>query len=74
MASVSKLLLPLGRSDEFMQSLLHCLQEAWLLSREQELKEDVRKERDKEIELVLQRLEADMSSAKQECERATENR
>nr|XP_056714725.1 centrosomal protein of 131 kDa isoform X6 [Euleptes europaea] len=49
-------------------------EEAWLHTRERELKEEVRKERDKEIELVIQRLEADMSSAKEECERATENR
>uniref|UniRef100_A0A8B9QXW6 Centrosomal protein 131 n=1 Tax=Anas platyrhynchos TaxID=8839 RepID=A0A8B9QXW6_ANAPL len=47
---------------------------AWLLARERELREEVRKERDKEIELVIQRLEADMSSAKEECERAAENR
>ncbi|KFP22843.1 5-azacytidine-induced protein 1, partial [Egretta garzetta] len=49
-------------------------EEAWLLARERELREEVRKERDKEIELVIQRLEADMSSAKEECERAAENR
>ncbi|XP_029455077.1 centrosomal protein of 131 kDa isoform X2 [Rhinatrema bivittatum] len=49
-------------------------EEAWLLSRERELKEDVRKGRDKEIELVIQRLEAEMSTAKEECERAAENR
>ncbi|XP_043353494.1 centrosomal protein of 131 kDa isoform X2 [Dermochelys coriacea] len=49
-------------------------EEAWLLSRERELKEEVRKERDKEIELVIQRLEADMSSTKEECERVAENR
>ncbi|NXV31864.1 CP131 protein, partial [Rissa tridactyla] len=49
-------------------------EEAWLLSRERELREEMRKERDKEIELVIQRLEADMSSAKEECERAAENR
>ncbi|KAM6403364.1 centrosomal protein of 131 kDa isoform 1-T1 [Rhynochetos jubatus] len=49
-------------------------EEAWLLSRERELREEVRKERDKEIELVIQRLEADMSSAKEECERAAESR
>ncbi|KAJ7315870.1 hypothetical protein JRQ81_002032 [Phrynocephalus forsythii] len=54
----------------------NCLkkEEAWLLSRERELREEVRKERDKEIELVIQRLEADMSTTKEECERATENR
>lgn len=34
----------------------------------------MRKERDKEIELVIERLEADMSSAKEECERAAESR
>ncbi|XP_042308226.1 centrosomal protein of 131 kDa isoform X7 [Sceloporus undulatus] len=49
-------------------------EEAWLLARERELREEVRKERDKEIELVIQRLEADMSSSKEECERVTENR
>ncbi|NWH71334.1 CP131 protein, partial [Piaya cayana] len=49
-------------------------EEAWLLSRERELREEVRKERDKEIELAIERLEADMSSAKEECERAAENR
>ncbi|KAG8446499.1 hypothetical protein GDO86_014089 [Hymenochirus boettgeri] len=49
-------------------------EETWLLSRERELKEDVRKGRDKEIELVIQRLESDMSTAKEECERAAESR
>ncbi|KAM8947487.1 centrosomal protein of 131 kDa isoform 2-T2 [Pelodytes ibericus] len=49
-------------------------EEAWLLSRERELKDDVRKGRDKEIELVIQRLESDMSTAREECERAAENR
>ncbi|NXN79888.1 CP131 protein, partial [Bombycilla garrulus] len=49
-------------------------EEAWLLSRERELREEMRKERDKEIELVIQRLEADTSAAKEECERAAENR
>ncbi|NWU19310.1 CP131 protein, partial [Dyaphorophyia castanea] len=49
-------------------------EEAWLLSREQELREEMRKERDKEIELVIQRLEADTSLAKEECERAAESR
>ncbi|KAE8576016.1 hypothetical protein XENTR_v10004018 [Xenopus tropicalis] len=49
-------------------------EETWLLSRERELKEDVRKGRDREIELVIQRLESEMSTAKDECERACENR
>ncbi|XP_077314849.1 centrosomal protein of 131 kDa isoform X3 [Lithobates pipiens] len=49
-------------------------EEAWLLTRERELKAEVRKGRDKEIELVIQRLESEMSTAREECERAAENR
>ncbi|XP_023367031.1 centrosomal protein of 131 kDa isoform X1 [Otolemur garnettii] len=49
-------------------------EEAWLLNREQELKEEIRKGRDKEIELVIHRLEADMALAKEENERAAESR
>ncbi|KAK2112307.1 hypothetical protein P7K49_012054 [Saguinus oedipus] len=49
-------------------------QEAWLLNREQELREEIRKGRDKEIELVVHRLEADMALAKEESERAAESR
>ncbi|XP_037680722.1 centrosomal protein of 131 kDa-like, partial [Choloepus didactylus] len=48
--------------------------EAWLLAREQELKEEIRKGRDKEIELVVQRLEADVTLAKEESERSAESR
>ncbi|XP_011522854.1 centrosomal protein of 131 kDa isoform X10 [Homo sapiens] len=49
-------------------------QEAWLLNREQELREEIRKGRDKEIELVIHRLEADMALAKEESEKAAESR
>ncbi|MGH0125457.1 UNVERIFIED_CONTAM: hypothetical protein FKN15_019083 [Acipenser sinensis] len=49
-------------------------EEAWLLSRERELKEELRRGRDKEIELVIQRLEEETSRARDECERASENR
>ncbi|KAK6478216.1 centrosomal protein of 131 kDa-like isoform X1 [Huso huso] len=49
-------------------------EEAWLLNRERELKEEVRRGRDKEIELVIQRLEEETSRARDECERASENR
>ncbi|XP_049624667.1 centrosomal protein of 131 kDa [Suncus etruscus] len=49
-------------------------EEAWLLSRERELKEEIRRGRDKDIELVIQRLEADMTQAREEGERATESR
>ncbi|KAH0629355.1 hypothetical protein JD844_011375 [Phrynosoma platyrhinos] len=64
----------LKKKVKLTRSFLNCSQEAWLLTRERELREEVRKERDKEIELVIQRLEADMSSSKEECERITENR
>lgn len=49
-------------------------QEAWLVAKERELKERVREERDKEIELVISRLEDDGVQAREECERAAENR
>nr|XP_020041245.1 centrosomal protein of 131 kDa isoform X3 [Castor canadensis] len=49
-------------------------EEAWLLNRERELKEEIRKGRDQEIELVIHRLEADMTLAKEESERAAESR
>ncbi|KAG8507520.1 Centrosomal protein of 131 kDa [Galemys pyrenaicus] len=49
-------------------------QEAWLLARERELKEEMRRDRDKEIELVIHRLEADTTLAREESERAAESR
>uniref|UniRef100_A0A674F8N7 Centrosomal protein 131 n=1 Tax=Salmo trutta TaxID=8032 RepID=A0A674F8N7_SALTR len=49
-------------------------EEAWLLSRERELKEEVRRGRDKEIELAIQRLEEETSGARDECDRAADNR
>ncbi|XP_024091404.3 centrosomal protein of 131 kDa isoform X1 [Pongo abelii] len=49
-------------------------EEAWLLNREQELREEIRKGRDKEIELVIHRLEADVALAKEESEKAAESR
>uniref|UniRef100_A0A3Q3CH79 Centrosomal protein 131 n=1 Tax=Haplochromis burtoni TaxID=8153 RepID=A0A3Q3CH79_HAPBU len=48
-------------------------QEAWLLTRERELKEELRRERDKEIELAIWTLEEETSKDKEECERAAEN-
>lgn len=65
---------PMGSERSLRPRLLSPFQEAWLLSRERELREEMRKERDKEIEMVIQRLEADTSLAKEECERAAENR
>ncbi|XP_041818973.1 centrosomal protein of 131 kDa [Chelmon rostratus] len=49
-------------------------EEVWLLSRERELKEDLRRERDKEIELAIWTLEEETSKDKEECERGAENR
>ncbi|KAM8785376.1 centrosomal protein of 131 kDa [Rhynchonycteris naso] len=49
-------------------------EEAWLLNREQELREEIRRGRDKDIELVIRQLEADMTQAREESERATESR
>lgn len=51
-----------------------CPQEVWLLSRERALKEDLRRERDKEIELAIWTLEEETSKDKEECERAADSR
>ena len=44
------------------------------LFQERELKEQVRKERDKEIERVIRSLEEHNQSDRDECERVAENR
>ncbi|XP_034426066.1 centrosomal protein of 131 kDa isoform X2 [Hippoglossus hippoglossus] len=49
-------------------------EEAWLLSRERELKDALRRERDKEIELAICTLEDETTKDKEECERAADNR
>ncbi|XP_072229616.1 centrosomal protein of 131 kDa isoform X2 [Leuresthes tenuis] len=49
-------------------------EEAWMLSRERELKEELRRERDKEIELAIWTLEEETSKDKEDCERAADNR
>ncbi|XP_029311356.1 centrosomal protein of 131 kDa isoform X2 [Cottoperca gobio] len=49
-------------------------EEAWLLSRERQLKEELRRGRDKEIELAIWTLEEETSKDKEECERAADNR
>ncbi|KAJ8318528.1 hypothetical protein KUTeg_003619 [Tegillarca granosa] len=48
--------------------------ETWMLQKERELKEQVRKDRDKEIELVITRLEEDATASREEAERAAENK
>lgn len=49
-------------------------QETHLLSKERELKEGVREARDREIEMVIARLEKESSVSREESERAAENR
>lgn len=49
-------------------------QDAMLMTKERELKEAVREGRDREIEMVISRLEEETSLAREECERAAENR
>ncbi|CAE1176038.1 AZI1 [Acanthosepion pharaonis] len=49
-------------------------QETTLLAKERELKEKVRRDRDKEIELVINRFEEDATNAREECERTAQNR
>ncbi|XP_037546895.1 centrosomal protein of 131 kDa [Nematolebias whitei] len=49
-------------------------EEAWMLRRERELREELRRERDKEIELAIWTLEEETSKDKEECERAADNR
>ncbi|XP_029943463.1 centrosomal protein of 131 kDa isoform X5 [Salarias fasciatus] len=49
-------------------------EEAWLLSRERELRDQLRRERDKEIELAIWTLEEETSKDKEECERAADSR
>ncbi|XP_031573058.1 centrosomal protein of 131 kDa-like [Actinia tenebrosa] len=49
-------------------------QDAVLLTKERELKEGVREARDREIEMVITRLEEETAASREECERAAENR
>ncbi|XP_058476453.1 centrosomal protein of 131 kDa isoform X8 [Solea solea] len=49
-------------------------EEAWLLRRECELKDELRRERDKEIELAIWTLEEETTKDKEACERAADNR
>lgn len=49
-------------------------QEAVLLAREREMREQLRRERDAEIETVIQQLEHETAITKEECEKAAESR
>ncbi|KAI8797479.1 centrosomal protein of 131 kDa [Biomphalaria glabrata] len=48
--------------------------ETWLVQKERELRDQIKKERDKEIELVIERLEEDASTTREENERTTEQK
>lgn len=45
-----------------------------MIQKERELKEQVKRERDKEIELVISRLESESTLTREESDRAAENR
>lgn len=49
-------------------------QDAILMTREREMREGLRRERDMEIETVIHKLEQETATAKDECERAAEAR
>lgn len=49
-------------------------QDTYLLAKERELKEGVREARDKEIEMVISKLEKETARAKEEYEKASDNR
>ena len=49
-------------------------QENFLMAKERQLKESVKKDRNKEIELVIRQLEEDATAAREDCERVAENR
>jgi 5-azacytidine-induced protein 1 len=49
-------------------------QENWALQKERELKEQVKRERDKEIEILITRLESESTVAREEADRTAENR
>ncbi|CAL1548570.1 unnamed protein product [Lymnaea stagnalis] len=48
--------------------------ETWLVQKEREIREQIKKERDKEIEMVIERLEEDASTAQEANERSTEQK
>ena len=50
------------------------LQQAILMGKERELRERLRMERDKEIEVVITRLEQETASVKEESEKAAESK
>ncbi|KAI0220340.1 hypothetical protein LSAT2_028141 [Lamellibrachia satsuma] len=74
LAEVTQLREQLGLEKHAWEENYMKKKETWLMAKERELKDQVRRERDREIELVIQRLEEDNQAAREECERVAENR
>ncbi len=49
-------------------------QENWVIQKERELKEQIKRERDKEIELLITRLESETATSREEADRTADNR
>jgi 5-azacytidine-induced protein 1 len=49
-------------------------QENWVIQKERELKEQIKRERDKEIELLISRLESETATSREEADRTADNR
>ncbi|XP_069125158.1 centrosomal protein of 131 kDa-like [Argopecten irradians] len=49
-------------------------QDTWIMQKERELRDQVKRDRDKEIEMVISRLEDDATSSREECERTADNK
>ena len=48
--------------------------ENWFIQKEREIKEQLRRERDKEIDALIQRLETEATLTREEADRTAENR
>lgn len=48
--------------------------ENWKIQRERELRDQIKRERDKEIEALIARLESESTTSREEIERTAENR
>lgn len=49
-------------------------QESWITQKEREIREQLKRERDKEIDSLVKQLESDSTIAREEIDRAAENR
>lgn len=63
----------LKASDTANQIFNH-LKENWAIQKERELKDQLKRERDKDIEALISRLESEATLAREEADRTAENR